>query len=153
MKAKQVIKTLTMSVLLLSPLAQAKLDVMTHEPYAREMAPGATTSAVFVTFANRSQGDINIVAAETPAAGKVELHDVIKEGDVMKMRQINHITLKAKATTELKPGSLHIMLFDLTQPLKEGDEIEVTVTFDNSLKQSFKAPVKKAMAMMKHSAH
>ncbi|MGP8306190.1 copper chaperone PCu(A)C [Vibrio sp. YIC-376] len=153
MKVKQVFKTLAMSALLLSPLAQAKLDVMTHEPYARAMAPGATTSAVFVTFANRSQENINIVAAETPAAGKVELHDVIKEGDVMKMRQIDHITLSAKETTELKPGSLHIMLFDLTQPLKEGDEIEVTVTFDSGLKQSFKAPVKNVMEMMKHSAH
>ncbi|MDV6252012.1 copper chaperone PCu(A)C [Vibrio sp. EA2] len=153
MKARQFIKALAMSALLLSPLAQAKLDVMAHEPYARAMAPGATTSAVFVTFANRSQEDIKIVSAETPAAGKVELHDVITEGDVMKMRQIDHITLNAKSTTELKPGSLHIMLFNLTQPLQEGDEITVTVTFDNGLKQSFNAPVKKVMAMMKHSAH
>lgn len=82
MKANQLFKTLALGALLLSPLAQAKLDVMAHEPYARAMAPGATTSAVFVTFANRSQDDINIVAAETPAAGKVELHDVIKDGDV-----------------------------------------------------------------------
>jgi len=108
---------------------------------------------VFVTFANRSQEDINIVAAETPAAGKVELHDVIKEGDVMKMRQVDHITLAAKGTTELKPGSLHIMLFDLKQPLNEGDDIEVTVTYDNGQKQSFTAPVKKVMAGMKKHEH
>ncbi len=153
MKANQLFKTLALGALLLSPLAQAKLDVMAHEPYARAMAPDATTSAVFVTFANRSQDDINIVAAETPAAGKVELHDVIKDGDVMKMRQIDRITLGAKETTELKPGSLHIMLFDLKTPLNEGDEIEVTVTYDNGQKQSFNAPVKKVMAGMKHTAH
>ncbi|AIV07810.1 MULTISPECIES: copper chaperone PCu(A)C [Vibrio] len=153
MKAKHAIKTLALSALLLSPLAQANLNVMPHEPYARAMAPGAVTSAVFVTFANRSQEDINIVAAETPAAGKVELHDVIKEGDVMKMRQVDHITLAAKETTELKPGSLHIMLFDLKKPLNEGDEIEVTVTYDNDQKQSFTAPVKKVMAGMKKHEH
>ncbi|MHA7588193.1 PTS glucose transporter subunit IIB [Vibrio harveyi] len=61
MKAKHAIKTLALSALLLSPLAQANLNVMPHEPYARAMAPGAVTSAVFVTFANRSQEDTTIV--------------------------------------------------------------------------------------------
>lgn len=55
MKANQLFKTLALGALLLSPLAQAKLDVMAHEPYTRAMAPGATTSAVFATFANRSK--------------------------------------------------------------------------------------------------
>lgn len=153
MKAKQMLKTLAVSALLLSPLAQAKLDIMVQDPYAREMAPGATTSAVFVTFTNRGQEEVHIVAAETLAAGKVELHDVITEGDMMKMRQIDQITLGANSTTELKPGGLHIMLFDLNQPLKAGDEIEVTVLCNNGTQQSFKAPVKKVMAMMKHSSH
>ncbi|MGR5460049.1 copper chaperone PCu(A)C [Vibrio alfacsensis] len=153
MKVKHAIKTLVLGALLLSSIAQANLSVMPQDPYARAMAPGALTSAVFVTFANLSQEDINIIAAETPAAGKVELHDVIKDGDVMQMRQIERITLKANETTELKPGSLHIMLFDLTKPLNEGDEIEVTVTYDNGQKQSFKAPVKKVMAGMKKHVH
>ncbi|MGR5134124.1 copper chaperone PCu(A)C [Vibrio alfacsensis] len=153
MKVKHAIKTLALGALLLSPIAQANVDIMPHGPYARAMAPGAVTSAVFVTFANRSQENINIIGAETPAAGKVELHDVIKDGDVMKMRQIERITLTANETTELKPGSLHIMLFDLTKPLNEGDEIEVTVTYDNGQKQSFKAPVKKVMAGMKKHTH
>ncbi|MGR5300415.1 copper chaperone PCu(A)C [Vibrio alfacsensis] len=153
MKVKHAIKTLVLGALLLSSIAQANLSVMPQDPYARAMAPGALTSAVFVTFANRSQEDINIIAAETPAAGKVELHDVIKDGDVMQMRQIERITLKANETTELKPGSLHIMLFDLIKPLNEGDEIEVTVTYDNGQKQSFKAPVKKVMAGMKKHVH
>lgn len=153
MKANNALKTLALSAILLSPFAQADLKVMPHEPYARAMAPGATTSAVFVTFANHSQEDINIIAAETPAAGKVELHDVITDGDVMKMRQIERITLTAKETTELKPGSLHIMLFDLKKPLNDGDEIDVTVTYDNGQKQSFTAPVKKVMAGMKKHEH
>ena len=83
----------------------------------------------------------------------VSVGDKIKEGDVMKMRQVDHITLAAKETTELKPGSLHIMLFDLKKPLNEGDEIEVTVTYDNGQKQSFTAPVKKVMAGMKKHEH
>ncbi|KYN81165.1 hypothetical protein ATY36_01660 [Vibrio cidicii] len=146
------LKALMIGALLLSPLAHAS-DVMFNHPYARAMAPGAVNSAVFVELVNNSAQAQTIVAASTPAAGKVELHDVIKQGDVMQMRQIEGIEVPANGKTELKPGSLHIMLFDLAQQLKEGSEIEVTVTFASGEKQTFTAPVKKVMAGMKHASH
>ena len=154
MKAKNVVKAIALNVLLLSSFAHAKADITVQDPYARAMAPGAATSAVFVTFANEGKENIDIVAAETPAAGKVELHDVIKDGDMMKMRQVDHITLAAESRTTLKPGSLHIMLFDLVKPLTEGETIDVNLTYSNGEKQTFKAPVKKVMAgMKKHMNH
>ena len=42
------------------------------------------------------------------------------------------------------------MLFGLTQPLKEGEFIDVTLHFKNGNNEQFKAPVKKVMAGMKH---
>ncbi|EGQ7936882.1 copper chaperone PCu(A)C [Vibrio vulnificus] len=147
------LKALALAALFVSPLVSAQMDLMAHHPYARAMAPGAVNSAVFVELMNRSDNVRTIVAAETPAAGKVELHDVIKEGDVMKMRQVESIEIPAKGKTVLKPGSLHIMLFDLKAPLNEGEQIDVTVTFANGEKMTFKAPVKKVMTGMQHSGH
>lgn len=66
---------------------------MAHHTYARATPPNAATSAVFGEFMNHSDKDRYIVSATTDAAGKVELHDVIKEGDVMKMRQVEQITI------------------------------------------------------------
>jgi copper(I)-binding protein len=91
-----------------------------------------------------------LVSAETSAAEKVELHDVIHDGDVMKMRQIAAISIPKNDTVELKPGSLHIMLLDLKQPLVEGDSIDVELTFENGATHSFSAPIKKVSAGMKH---
>lgn len=147
------LKALALAALLVNPLVSAQMDLMAHHPYARAMAPGAVNSAVFVELMNRSDNVRTIVAAETPAAGKVELHDVIKEGDVMKMRQVESIEIPAKGKTVLKPGSLHIMLFDLKAPLNEGEQIDVTVTFANGQKMTFQAPVKKVMKGMQHSGH
>ncbi|KGY10058.1 copper chaperone PCu(A)C [Vibrio sinaloensis] len=144
------LKSLLLATLALSPLAQANMDIMTHHAYARATPPNAATSAVFAEIMNRSENDRVIVSASTEAAGKVELHDVIKEGDVMKMRQIESITVSANGKVELKPGSLHIMLFDLTQPLVEGEAIDVQITFANGQKQTFNAPIKKVMSGMKH---
>ncbi|KHD25963.1 hypothetical protein NM09_04230 [Vibrio caribbeanicus] len=144
------LKSLLLATLALSPLAQANMDIMTHHAYARATPPNAATSAVFAEIMNRSKNDRVIVSASTEAAGKVELHDVIKEGDVMKMRQIESITIPANGKVELKPGSLHIMLFDLTQPLVEGEAIDVQITFANGQKQTFNAPIKKVMSGMKH---
>lgn len=144
------LKTLLLASLVLSPFAHANMDVMTHHEYARATPPNAPTSAVFTQVMNHSDQDRFIVSASTKAAGKVELHDVIKEGDVMKMRQVEKIKIPANASVELKPGSLHIMLFDLEQPLVEGQSIDVELTFANGQTHSFSAPIKKVMSGMKH---
>ncbi|UUM31895.1 copper chaperone PCu(A)C [Vibrio japonicus] len=144
------LKIALLATLALSPIAYAKMDVMAHHAYARATPPTAATSAVFAEIVNTGSDDRFIVSASTEAAGKVELHDVIKDGDVMKMRQIDKIKVPANSTAVLKPGSLHIMLFDLTKPLVEGDKIDVEISFANGEKQTFSAPIKKVMSGMKH---
>ncbi len=96
----------------------------------------------------------SIVSASSPASGKVELHTHVKEGDVMKMRQVDQISIPASGTVELKPGGLHIMLFDLQQDFIEGKSIEVTINFANGDQQTFTAPpIKKVMAGMMKMKH
>ncbi|NOH71585.1 copper chaperone PCu(A)C [Vibrio pectenicida] len=143
-------KALILTSLALSPFAHACEDIMLSHTYARATPPNAATSAVFSEIMNHSDKDRVIVSAKTEAAGKVELHDVIKEGDIMKMRQVEQITIPAKSMIELKPGSLHIMLFNLKKPLTEGENIDVTLTFANGEKKVVTAPIKKVMSGMKH---
>ncbi|EEY99817.1 copper metallochaperone bacterial analog of Cox17 protein [Vibrio sp. RC586] len=148
------LKTLLLSSLLLSSSAFAKSDIMIHAPYARATPPAAVNSALFAEVMNRSDLDRYIVSASTDVAGKVELHDVIKEGDVMKMRQVEELVVPAKGTLVLQPGSFHIMLLELKKPLQEGESIEVEFTFKNGEKQTVTAPVKKVMSgMAQHGSH
>jgi copper(I)-binding protein len=144
------LKALLFASALICSVSSVQANIMTHHEYARATPPNAPTSAVFTQIMNSDDHDRFIVSAATSAAGKVELHDVIKEGDVMKMRQIERIKVPANGKVELKPGSLHIMLFELTKPFKEGENIDVELTFANGEKHQFTAPIKKVMSGMKH---
>lgn len=144
---KQLLVLITLA--LTSTFASASGDLMMHHPYARATPPNAPASAVFLTIMNHSDKDRTLVSASTPAAGKVELHDHIMEGDVMKMRQVKNIVIPANSNVVLKPGSLHIMMFELKHNFSEGSEIEVTANFADGESITFKAPVKKVMAGMK----
>ena len=55
------------------------------------------------------------------------------EGDVMRMKPVEGgLEIKPGATVELKPGGLHLMFMDLKEPLKEGQVLKGTLTFEKA---------------------
>ncbi|MBD1557069.1 copper chaperone PCu(A)C [Vibrio sp. S9_S30] len=145
-------KALLLAALTLAPLVSAAESdsLMIHEPYVRATPPNAPTSAAFMHIMNRSDKDRVIVSATTSAAGRVELHINIKDNDVMKMRQVETIAIPANSNVSLKPGGLHIMLFDLKQALKEGESVEINLTFANGDTKTVKAPIQKVLSGMEN---
>ena len=73
-----------------------------------------------------------VVSASSPVAERVELHETIRDGDVMRMREVEAIELPAGQTVELKPGGLHLMLMGLKAPLKAGETVPVTLKFEKA---------------------
>jgi len=117
--------------------------------YARATPPNAPTSAILLHLNNSTEHAISLVSANTPAAGRVELHTMSMDGDVMKMRQIEKIEVPAHSSVELKPGGLHLMLFNLQQSFKEGQELDLELNFSDGSQQRITLPVKKVMLMKK----
>ena len=85
-------------------------------------------------------------SVSSPAAKVVEIHEMAMDGGVMKMRAVDKVALPAGKSVQLKPGSYHVMLMDITQPLAEGQTVPVTLTFvgkdGKKTTQEVKAPVK-----------
>ena len=50
----------------------------------------------------------------------------------MQMAPVDQIDLPAGETVALEPGGYHIMLVDVVEPLEDGDEIDVTLTFEQA---------------------
>jgi len=48
------------------------------------------------------------------------------------MQQVEDVRLPASGSVELKPGSLHIMLFDLERELEAGDAFSLTLQFEKA---------------------
>ncbi|MBD9525803.1 copper chaperone PCu(A)C [Paracoccus sp. PAR01] len=108
-------------------------DLTITQGYSRATPPGAPVGGGFLTVANGGAEADRLVAATSPAAKKVEIHEMAMEGDVMKMRQLPEgVEIPAGTSVELKPGGLHLMLMGLEHPLVEGDSLPLTLTFEKA---------------------
>jgi hypothetical protein len=103
--------------------------VTVAHPWARAMPQGATVGSAFAEMKTDKDTSDPLIGVSSPVAKSVEVHSMTMDGDVMKMRRLDGIDLKPGESHVLKPMAEHIMLFGLTQPLKEGDLIKLTLTF------------------------
>jgi copper(I)-binding protein len=62
---------------------------------------------------------------------------------MMQMRRVGKIELPAGATIGLQPGGLHVMLIGLQQKLVPGEEVPITLLFEDGSKQQIDVPVRK----------
>lgn len=138
-----------MSVFVATPLAaqQASAPGLEIEGGFLRASPGmAPTGAGFMTIRSTGGAD-RLVAFHTPACTRPELHTHIDDNGIMRMREVPAIDVPAGGVTELKSGGLHLMLIDLTAPLKEGDVVPVTLVFETAGEVTVDMPVKKIGAM------
>ncbi len=68
------------------------------------------------------------MSARSDIAGRVEMHSNDMEGDMMMMRELESITIAPKTTHILDPSGDHIMLMDLPEPLRIGDDFDLTLS-------------------------
>ena len=101
-------------------------------------------SASFGTLVNSGEDDVTVVAVASDASSMLELHETVEnESGEMIMREIEGgFVLPAGGEFVLEPGANHIMLMDLTAPLRAGDEATFTLTFSDDSTYEFTAPVK-----------
>lgn len=121
-------------------------DFTIEHPWARASAGPARNSAAFMTIRNTGGTD-RLIAAAGEVAERVELHTHIMDGDIMRMRQVEAVEVPAGGTATLQPGSIHVMLIGLTEPLKEGDRFPLTLTFEKAGKVTVEVAVEAVGSM------
>ena len=136
------VNTLAVSLMLASS-ALMTLPVSAHDytqgevsvahPWSRPTPPGTPMGVGYMAISNGCHSEITLVAAETPRAESVSIHESITNDGVMSMRPLdNGLTIPAGETVELKPHGYHLMLEKLSSPLQEGERIPLTLTFDGA---------------------
>ncbi len=102
-------------------------------PWSRATPPTAPTAGGFLIITNAGVTPDRLVAARTTAADQAEIHQMKMEGDVMRMRELDHgLEVPAGATVTLAPGGNHLMLIGLKAPLKTGMRVPVTLVFEKA---------------------
>ena len=121
-------------------------DITIKEPWARATV-GAGAGAAFLAIDNAGATPDRLVGASSPVSKTTELHTHIRDGEVMRMRQIDAIDVPAKATTTLQPGGLHIMFMQLAEPLAAGGSFPLTLRFAEAGEVTVTVQVKDVAAM------
>ena len=73
----------------------------------------------------------------------VEIHlSSVDDKGVATMEKVDGVKVPADGAAELKPGSYHIMLIGLKEPLTDKENVEIVLDFENAGKITVNAPVK-----------
>ena len=127
-------------------LAGAADNITVQDPYVRLAPPNAPATGAFMVIKNTGDKDVKVLKADNPASRVTELHTHLNENGVMKMRPVPAIEVKAKGQAVLQPGGLHVMMIDLKAPMKEGDVVPITLSFDDGSSKQVDAKVVRPMA-------
>ena len=150
---KLVIRTAIVAASLLAATAQAQVTV--KDAWVRATVPQQKATGAFMQL--KATKNSKLVSASSPLTPAVEVHEMAMQDNVMKMRQVPAVELPAGKTVELKPGGYHVMLMDLKQQVKVGDEVPLTLTIENKdgsrATVELRAPVRALNAPMKKMHH
>ncbi|MGO6967490.1 DUF1775 domain-containing protein [Rhizobium leguminosarum] len=108
-------------------------DLEVSGGFAKAMLPGQPVGGGFFTVKNNGQADDRLVSVSSPAAGEVQIHEMVTKDNVMRMRQLKDgIAIGAGEMVKLEPGNLHLMFQKVKTPFKQGDTVPVTLTFEKA---------------------
>lgn len=116
--------------------ASAKAEdaaIRIENAWARATPAAAKVAAGYLTIVNEGAEPDRLLSASAPFAGAAEIHQTRMADGVMKMRRApDGIAVPPKATVVLAPSSYHLMFMGLSEPLKEGDSVPGTLTFERA---------------------
>jgi len=124
-----------------STTATLASELIIEQPYVRGLGPGQTVTAGFFSLQNTGDQGQTLVSVSANVAAEVQIHEHKHAGGVMRMQHVPSLIIPAGGRVVLKPGGSHLMLFDLQQPLQDGDEVELTLVFESGKQLVITAPV------------
>jgi copper(I)-binding protein len=108
-------------------------DAIRIEATMSRPAPEGGNGAAYFTIINPTESADQLLSAQSTAARVTELHETTEENGVMRMiPRPEGFEIPARSIVELKPGGKHVMLLELSGPLAVGDEILLSLTFEQS---------------------
>jgi copper(I)-binding protein len=108
-------------------------DLVISQAWSRATPGGAKIGGGYLTIENKGSAPDRLVGASADIADKVQIHEMTMKDGVMTMRPLEKgVTIEPGKTVKLAPGGYHLMLFDLKSPLKQGENLPVTLEFEKA---------------------
>ena len=122
----------TIALTLVSSASGASDTLIISDAWVRATPPGKMMTAGYASLENVSKDVITITGVSAEVAGHTSLHETRIERDRSTMRPVAKLSIKAGERVSLKPGGLHIMLMKLSEPLTDGQSIDICLELENN---------------------
>ena len=132
---QRIYKTVFFMTALLPLGALAKVTVTNPIIFATQQAGEPT--AIFMELHNDGNETVNLAMVQSSESANLVLHGT-QNG---KMITTDGIAIPANGNVQLKPGGLHIMVFDAAKALRAGERFPLTLMFDNGEKVATDAAI------------
>lgn len=107
--------------------------IVVEQPWIRATPGGATIAGGYMTIVNTGKSADRLLGGSTPAAKRFEIHEMKMEAGIMKMREVTTgLELRPGQKLLLKPSGYHVMMMDLSEPLKQGDIVQGELRFEKA---------------------
>lgn len=124
-----------LSTLLLAPIAVLSAcdeapPVYVGQAYVRiNPNPDAPSAAYFTIQTGDAPVTLRDVLSE--ASVRVEMHEMVSEGGMMKMKPVDSVDIPAKSTVRFEPGGKHVMLWRINPEVVATGKVPMTLIFSN----------------------
>ena len=133
--------------------APALSEVVAEDPWVRPTPPGAKLAAGYLTIVNRAAQPDRLVGARSAADARGEMHGHIKDGEILRMRQVKELRIPGNGKFELRPAGAHLMFVDIKRPLREGEKLAVTLAVERAGKLRVEVRLGQPSAPHGHQQH
>lgn len=108
-------------------------QVQVDGPWVRATAPGQPNGAGYLTIRNAGQAADRLVAVKSGAAERTELHTIVNENGVARMRAVDGgVEVPAGGEVTFAPGGYHVMFMKVKGGFKEGADVPATLVFEKA---------------------
>ena len=122
------VKYLLLSLLGMSLHVSAQTVV--DDAWVRATVAGQPSTGAFMHIT--SSTDSKLVEVRSPVAKTVQIHESKMQNDVMSMQPVTSVALPAGKSVAIEPEGYHVMLIDLVNQVKAGDQVPLTLIVEDS---------------------
>ncbi len=131
-----------LACLILTPFSAFASEIDISNAWVRATIGQANVTAGYLTIENQGSQSDRLIGVAAPVAAKTEVHTTLMgEGGIMRMRPVEAVDIPAGESVALEAGKDHLMLSGIKSGLKEGEVIDLILTFEKAGKVEVQADV------------
>ena len=144
------ISILSILLMIVAQIASSQETMIINDAWVREVPPGSSVSAAYMTIQNKGSDD-KLIAISSDVSESAELHtSKVDDNGVASMEMVKVLEIPSGNTVEFKPGGMHIMLIGLNESLVGKESIDLTLDFSEAGEMQIVVPVKKSAGESHH---